>query len=46
MEKEKYLIETLRGLGIGLVVAGVVSNLIQNNPDGISLIFFGLFLII
>jgi len=45
MERKKYLIESIRGLGIGLTVAGVVASVFQNNPVGYLISLFGLFLI-
>ena len=45
MDKEKYLIESIRGLGIGLTVAGVIASAIQENPKGFLISIFGLFLI-
>ncbi len=45
MDKERYLIESIRGLGIGLTVAGVVASAIQNNPKGLLISVFGLALI-
>lgn len=44
-EKEKYLVEAIRGLGIGLTVAGVVASLIQKEPMGYFITIFGLGLI-
>ncbi|HIP42840.1 MAG TPA: hypothetical protein EYG91_02825 [Aquifex aeolicus] len=43
--KEKNLIESIRDLGIGLTVAGVVASVFQNNPVGYLISLFGLFLI-
>ncbi len=44
-DREKYLIESIRGLGIGLTVAGVVASLIQEEPTGYFITIFGLGLI-
>ena len=44
-EKERYLIETIRGLGVGLTVAGVIASLIQKEGVGYLITFFGLGLI-